>query len=241
MAASVEEMAVSVSHVADSSNSAQGIARDSLEKSRQGEEKIDRTVGEMMSMADAVRGTSATMEQLGRRTEEIGGIAGVIKEIADQTNLLALNAAIEAARAGEQGRGFAVVADEVRKLAERTTTATKEIASVITAIQGETRNAVGEMHGIVGQVTANAEAARAAGEAIGGIREGSARVVDVTSDIATALREQSIASDTIARQVELIASKSEENATAMGEAREASESMKRLSAEMHALVDRFRV
>jgi methyl-accepting chemotaxis protein len=117
-------------------------------------------------MAETVKLTSQSMETLSKRTDEIGSIVGVIKEIADQTNLLALNAAIEAARAGEQGRGFAVVADEVRKLAERTTLSTKEVADVISAIQRETRSAVDDMHRIVGEVTANADSARQAGELI---------------------------------------------------------------------------
>ena len=172
---------------------------------------------------------------LSLRTDEIGNIVGVIKEIADQTNLLALNAAIEAARAGEQGRGFAVVADEVRKLAERTTSSTNQIAGVITAIQTETRDAVADMHRVVNQVAANAESARQAGESIKRIREGSLRVVNVSTDIASALAEQSAASELIAKQVEVISSKSEENTAAMGEAGEASAEMKRLSAEMHEM------
>ncbi len=241
MAASVEEMAVSVTHVSDSSTTAQGIAQESLVSAEHGGEIIARTVREMVAMAGTVEGTSTTLETLSKRTDEIGSIVGVIKEIAEQTNLLALNAAIEAARAGEQGRGFAVVADEVRKLAERTTLSTKEVASVISAIQSETRHAVDDMHQVVAQVTANAESARQAGESIVRIREGSGRVLDVSSDIATALKEQSTASEVIAKQVEVIASMSEENTAAMSEAKKSAEELKQLSTEMHEMVDRFRV
>ena len=241
MAASMEEMAVSIAHVSDSSTSAKDFAQDSLSSADQGKLVIDRTAHEMVEMANTVQGTSRSMETLSVRTEEIGSIVGVIKEIADQTNLLALNAAIEAARAGEQGRGFAVVADEVRKLAERTTTSTKQVADVISAIQNETRHAVNDMHRIVEQVTTNAESARQAGESIIQIREGSSRVVAVSAEIDTALKEQSSASELISKKVEVIASMSEENTSAMSEARDASEEMKRLSSEMHDMVDRFKV
>jgi len=241
MAASVEEMAVSVTHVSESSTTAQDIAQESRASAELGGQIIDKTVRELVAMAETVHGTSLTMQNLSKRTEEIGSIAGVIKEIADQTNLLALNAAIEAARAGEQGRGFAVVADEVRKLAERTTRSTQEVADVISAIQNETRHAVGDMAQIAKQVTENAQSAWQAGESIIPIREGSDRVVEASSDIATALKEQSTASELIAKQVEVIASMSEENTAAMSETKKASEALKQLSTEMRKLVDRFKV
>jgi len=241
MAASMEEMAVSIAHVSDSSSSAKAIAQGSLTSADEGKRVVDKTVHEMVEMAETVKGTSKSMETLSLRTDEIGGIVSVIKEIADQTNLLALNAAIEAARAGEQGRGFAVVADEVRKLAERTTSSTKQVADVIAAIQNETRHAVDNMHRVVEQVTTNAKSARQAGESIVQIREGSSRVVDVSAEIDNALKEQSSASELISKKVEVIASMSEENTSAMSETREASSEMKRLSAEMHDMVDRFRV
>ena len=241
MAASMEEMAVSIAHVSDSSSSAKAIAQGSLTSADEGKQVVDRTVNEMVEMAETVQGTSRSMETLSLRTDEIGGIVSVIKEIADQTNLLALNAAIEAARAGEQGRGFAVVADEVRKLAERTTSSTKQVAEVIAAIQSETRHAVDNMHRVVEQVTTNAKSARQAGESIVEIREGSNRVVEVSAEIDNALKEQSSASELISKKVEVIASMSEENTSAMSETREASSEMKRLSAEMHDMVDRFKV
>jgi methyl-accepting chemotaxis protein len=241
MAASVEEMAVSVTHVSDSSSTAKEIAGESLTSAEGGKQVIDRTAHEMTEMAESVKRTSGSMEMLSKRADEIGSIVGVIKEIADQTNLLALNAAIEAARAGEQGRGFAVVADEVRKLAERTTQSTLEVADVISAIQGETRTAVGDMHRIVEQVTSNADGARQAGELMIQIREGAIRVLDTSSEIDNALKEQNMASTQIAKQVEVIASMSEENTAAMNEAREASDEMKSLSTEMHDMVDKFTV
>ena len=241
MAASVQEMAVSVAHVSDSSAVAQGIAQGSLEKSKDGAETIERTVTQMVVMAEDVHLTSQAMKELGRRSIEIGGITGTIKKIAELTNLLALNAAIEAARAGEHGLGFAVVADEVRKLAERTARATREIEAVIGAVQNETKSAVDDMHQMASRVVANAGEARHAGESIVQIRNESKHVVEVSSEIATALKEQSSATDLFAIQIEKIASMSEKNTAVTGEVKEVSGDVKRLSSELYRLVARFQV
>ena len=239
MAASVEELAVSVTHISDSSNAAQQISKTSREHAQNGGEVIGKTVTGMVDMTKSLQATAMQVETLGQRSQEIGSIAGVIKEIADQTNLLALNAAIEAARAGEQGRGFAVVADEVRKLAERTGDATTEIANVISAIQTDTQKAVHEMSVVVELANSNAEIARQAGGSIDDIQNGAAEVFNATNDIATALNEQSAANDLIAQQVEVIATMSEKNTVALGGVHQASAEMKQLSDEMHATVDRF--
>ena len=241
MAASVEELAVSVTHISDSSNAAQQISKTSREHAQNGGEVIGKTVAGMVDMTKSLQATAMQVETLGQRSQEIGSIAGVIKEIADQTNLLALNAAIEAARAGEQGRGFAVVADEVRKLAERTGDATTEIANVISAIQTDTQKAVHEMSVVVELANSNAEIARQAGGSIDDIQNGAAEVFNATNDIATALNEQSAANDLIAQQVEVIATMSEKNTVALGGVHQASAEMKQLSDEMHATVDRFKV
>ena len=241
MAASVEELAVSVTHISDSSNAAQQISKTSREHAQNGGEVIGKTVTGMVDMTKSLQATAMQVETLGQRSQEIGSIAGVIKEIADQTNLLALNAAIEAARAGEQGRGFAVVADEVRKLAERTGDATTEIANVISAIQTDTQKAVHEMSVVVELANSNAEIARQAGGSIDDIQNGAAEVFNATNDIATALNEQSAANDLIAQQVEVIATMSEKNTVALGGVHQASAEMKQLSDEMHATVDRFKV
>jgi len=209
---------------------------------------IGEIAGQVRKSADvaATAVDDATLSEqsigaLSSAAEKIGDVVSLISAIAEQTNLLALNATIEAARAGEAGRGFAVVASEVKQLAERTTAATSEIGTVIGAIQTQTRSAVGDMQRVVAQVGSNADGARQAGESIVSIREGSLRVVEVSSDIATALQEQSAASELIARQVEKIASMSEENNYAMGQSRDAAAEMKRLSAELRELVGRFRV
>ena len=241
MAASVEELAVSVTHISDSSGTAQNISTDSQRYAQSGGEVIQKTVTGMVDMTESLKSTSATVSELGRRSQEIGSIAGVIKEIADQTNLLALNAAIEAARAGEQGRGFAVVADEVRKLAERTSGATAEIAGVIGAIQSDTERAVQNMASVVEQANNNAEIARQAGAAIIDIQNGSREVLKATTEIASALNEQSSANDLIAQQVEIIATMSEKNSSALSGVKKASEEMQHLATQMHATVERFKV
>ncbi|GAA5179498.1 methyl-accepting chemotaxis protein [Niveibacterium umoris] len=240
MAASVEELAVTASHVSDAATAAEDTAQSSLSHAENGARVIGETAQRMDAMANTVRGTSQSMTSLGQRTDEIGSIASVIKEIADQTNLLALNAAIEAARAGEQGRGFAVVADEVRKLAERTTGATGQISGLIAAIQSDSRKAIDDMHALVQQVSETAEVTLAAGSAMESIQGGSRQVLGVSRDIRNALKEQSSASELIAKQVEVIAAMSEENTEAMRQTREASHGLSALSRAMHESADRFR-
>jgi len=238
---SVEQMAVSVSHVSDASATAQDIAQTSLTNARRGAQVIETTASQMITLAADVQVVSDRMTELGRKSGEIGGIAGTIKEIAEQTNLLALNAAIEAARAGEQGRGFAVVADEVRKLAERTTQATTRIDAVVGAVQRETLGAVEHMQRIAHRVTEDANGARDGGAFVVRIRDDSERVLGVSSDIAAALKEQSASTNFIAGQIERISTMSEVNTAATAEAREVSSEIRRQSANLYQLVARFQV
>jgi methyl-accepting chemotaxis protein len=145
IATASEEMAATSSGIAQNCNMAAESSKQGNYLAMEGVSVVQETVAGMNRISERVKATAATLESLGSRSDQIGEIVGTIEDIADQTNLLALNAAIEAARAGEQGRGFAVVADEVRALAERTTKATKEIALMIKAIQNETAGAVGAM------------------------------------------------------------------------------------------------
>ncbi|HSD37096.1 MAG TPA: methyl-accepting chemotaxis protein [Rhodocyclaceae bacterium] len=241
MAATVEEVTVSINHVADRANDAAVETRQSGRHAEEGEVVIQGTVGEINGMSERIHAAARSIEQLAGEAQNINTVVTVIKDVADQTNLLALNAAIEAARAGEQGRGFAVVADEVRKLAERTALSTQEIAKLITLIQGSAENAVGQMRDVVVRVDVGVQQATAAGTAIQQIRSSSAQVVDMVGDISHAIREQGSASENIARQVERIARVSDEtNATASHTA-SAAASLQALATQMQEAVSKYRI
>ncbi|MDY0012303.1 MAG: HAMP domain-containing methyl-accepting chemotaxis protein [Rhodocyclaceae bacterium] len=240
-AAAVEEMTVGVEEIARHAGSAEEISRDSGRLSESGGEVVARTVVEMQSIAQVVRESAQVIEELGARSGEISVMVSTIQQIADQTNLLALNAAIEAARAGEQGRGFAVVADEVRKLAERTSLATREISAVINGIQAGTGRAVATMQQGVERVQQGVALTSEAGASMGRIREGSSQVVQAVSDISLALREQSSASNEIARNVERIARMAEENSLAVNETAATANQLEGLAARLRQQVARFQV
>jgi methyl-accepting chemotaxis protein len=241
MAAAVEEMTVSIDQVAENASEAHTITIHAGDLSNKGTHIIQNASTEMHKLSEAVQSSSRVIEELGSQSNQITSIVNTIKEIADQTNLLALNAAIEAARAGEQGRGFAVVADEVRKLAERTSLSTTEIAGMVGKIQNGTRTAVESMETGVAQAVKSVDLASQAGTSITEIRDGSMRVMDVVNSISDAIREQGAASSEIARNIEQIASMSEEGARAVQQTTEAARHLQQLSASLHASVSRFKL
>ena len=171
MAAAMEQLSVSIDQVSEHANDAHRVSKSSSEQATEGGKIIQSAATEMENIATAVNDVAGTIRGLEEYSAQISGIVNVIREIADQTNLLALNAAIEAARAGEQGRGFAVVADEVRKLAERTATSTKEITGMISKIQDGTKQAVHEMEISVKRVSDGVGLARQAGNSVSNISE----------------------------------------------------------------------
>ncbi|GFE62800.1 methyl-accepting chemotaxis protein [Geobacter sp. AOG2] len=201
IATASEEMAATSSDIARNCNDAAHEGRDAGEVAASGAEVVDRTVTGMARIAEQVKGSAKIVEELGRRSNQIGEIVGTIEDIADQTNLLALNAAIEAARAGEQGRGFAVVADEVRALAERTTRATREIGDMIKSIQGETRSAVAAMEEGVAEVERGSEGAAQSGEALQHILQRIDVVTSQVNQIATAAEEQTATTTEVSRNI----------------------------------------
>jgi len=201
IAISCEEMAATSSEIAQNCIRTVEISTRATETARNGSEIVSHAVQSIQRIADKVQQSAKTVESLGTRSEQIGNIVGTIEDIADQTNLLALNAAIEAARAGEQGRGFAVVADEVRALAERTTKATREIGEMIKTIQKETRSAVDAMEEGVHEVERGTEDAARSGMALQEILEQIGDVTSQINQIATAAEEQSATTNEISKSM----------------------------------------
>ena len=241
MALAVEQLSVSVEQMRDRAHDSQALSETSSKTATEGGRIIHSTADEMALIAQAVQSAASSIRSLEEYSGQISSIVQSIRDIADQTNLLALNAAIEAARAGEQGRGFAVVADEVRKLAERTAHSTQEIGGMIVNLQNGTRAAAQEMEAGVSRVSDGVELARRAGEAITRIRgtaEDSARAV---SDITDALSEQSRAARDLAQRIEGIAEGARENASSAGQASSAAISMKALAEEQQRLAGRFKI
>ncbi len=241
MAAAVEQMTASIGMIVEHAEQAHAISQESQEVSRESSATIQSAVAAMTHIAETVRQASEAIEQLGRESEEISNIVRVIKDIADQTNLLALNAAIEAARAGEAGRGFAVVADEVRKLAERTAKSTHEISDMIGRIQHGTQNAVRNMNLGVEQVAEGVRVAAEADQAIERIREGSTRVSNAVTTISEAIREQNAASASIAQGLERIADMTERNTREAEQSARAAEELSTVATQLRGTVEQFRV
>ena len=211
MATVVEMMTYGIDSMAAQAQQLQTLAATAGELSIRGADVIQKAVSEIGQIADSVDASSTALRNLEKQSDEIGSIVQVISDIASQTNLLALNAAIEAARAGEQGRGFAVVADEVRKLAERTTSSTQEIAKVIQRIQADTAGAAGSLDSVVSQVAEGTSLAQQASVAITEIRTGVVDVAQAVNEISEALKQQSATNSDYSQKVVGIAQTSEEN------------------------------
>ena len=241
MAAAVEEMTVSISHINDSMHDTLQRARGAGEAANKGATVVSQSKVEMDTISITVANATTAIDKLSKESSSISTILQVIKDVADQTNLLALNAAIEAARAGEQGRGFAVVADEVRKLAERTTASTKAIGDLVVSMQSSGHDAVTQMASVNQQVLVGKQLSDTAVGHIDGIRDSSQFVVSGVNDISAAINEQSSTTQSIAQQVEMVARLSETNTHTAKETEAISFELDRLSASLRQAVSKFHV
>jgi methyl-accepting chemotaxis protein len=240
-AASVEQLTVSINLVAEHAGQ---VLRESQNAERVANEgaRVAQDVSEKIrEIADSLGTATDVMGSLSRRSDEIGGIVGVIKEIADQTNLLALNAAIEAARAGETGRGFAVVADEVRKLAERTGQATAEITAMIANVQQDTRAADDGLSLARARVEEGVASTLNVVEVLEHLKQMSGEMLRRTAEIDHALQEQGTASTEIARSVESVTRQADENSAASRQAKESASALTQVAQELGMAVRQFRV
>ncbi len=241
VASAVEEMTKTIVENSRNASETANTSKQAKQAAEHGAQVVEETVAGMRRIAKVVKESAETVQELGKSSNQIGEIVSVIDDIADQTNLLALNAAIEAARAGEQGRGFAVVADEVRKLAERTTKATKEIAAMITKIQADTQGAVASMEQGTRQVDEGIALADKAGTSLHEIVGISQKVTDMVTQIAAASEQQSSASEQISKNVEGISSVTGETAQATQQIARAAEDLNCLTENLKQLVGKFKL
>ncbi|MEC4673969.1 MAG: methyl-accepting chemotaxis protein [Nitrospirota bacterium] len=240
-ASAVDEMTMMANEVARNSQEAAGIAKEASETAQNGQRIVEQTVKSMQALSEAVGQTAIVITELGKSSDQIGEIVGTIEDIADQTNLLALNAAIEAARAGEQGRGFAVVADEVRKLAERTTRATHEIGEMIRQIQGDTKVAVKSMEEGTNKVTDGVSLAHDTSQALTHIQSLVLKTDGMIQQIAAAAHEQSSTTVQIARDLEAVAKVGKETTEGAAESAKRSHGLHGLSEDLQGVIGRFKV
>jgi methyl-accepting chemotaxis protein len=237
----IEEMTATIVESSKNAGEASNGARSASDTAGEGGAVVQQTVQGMQRITDVVRQSASSIGKLAHSADQIGEIINVIDDIADQTNLLALNAAIEAARAGEQGRGFAVVADEVRKLAERTGKATGEITEMIKGIQSETQEAVKSMDAGIAEVDQGRDLADRAGNSLSEIVAMSQRVMDMIQQIATATEEQSAAAEQISKNVENVSSIARESATGAEQSAAAAEQLNRQAESLQQIVAQFKV
>jgi len=241
MAAAVEELTVSIRQVSDLGQETTAIAHDSGKIAEQGQAKVEHLGTQMRAAADTIRGASDEIEHLAHESSRIAQVVQTIQEVAEQTNLLALNAAIEAARAGEQGRGFAVVADEVRKLAERTALSTTEIRETINRVQSSIQTATQGMENSVQAIADSVSLVQDTEKTIAELTASSARVVSTIQDMADSITEQTATSTLIAQRIEAISQAAEQNTQAVQDSARETEAVRELALKLEESVTTFQI
>lgn len=241
VAANMEEITVANSEVAEMASSAAEAVSQNNERARSGESNVMQSMAVISNVVSTVNDSANIVSQLNQSIQKIGQITTVIKEIAEQTNLLALNAAIEAARAGEQGRGFAVVADEVRKLAERTSSSTSEITGVVEAIRIETSNAVRAMSNIEAEVQSGSSLSKLTGEALKEIVEAAAKAMDLVDSIALSTKEQASATEDVAHNLEDVSVVTEQNENSVRDVGKMAVEVANIASELQVIVGQFKI
>ncbi|WP_269533004.1 methyl-accepting chemotaxis protein [Chitinimonas sp. BJYL2] len=240
-AATIEQITVSVAHIADNTRAAAHTVEQAGALSADSAESVGRVSGEISHVSQSMDVLAGVMSDLEARSGQVSSIASVIKEIADQTNLLALNAAIEAARAGEQGRGFAVVADEVRKLAERTGQATLEIDKMVGSMRQATEQALSKVGQTHDSVRSGVDLVDVALAHIAKIQVNMAEVITKTTEIRDAATEQSRATEEMARAAERMSARAQEGDAELHRTSQVIDQLEQLSVELNQVVDSFRL
>ncbi|MBA1146016.1 methyl-accepting chemotaxis protein [Ectothiorhodospiraceae bacterium WFHF3C12] len=241
VATAMNQMTSTVQEVARNASEAAKATGEADQHARGGQDVVARNSGVISELAGELERSGEVIGRLQQDSGDIGAVLHVIQEVAEQTNLLALNAAIEAARAGEQGRGFAVVADEVRALAQRTQQSTAEIQDIIERIQSGTENTVKAMEQSRSQAHSAVDNAQAAGEALNSIAQAVSTINDMNSQIASAAEEQSSVSEEINRNIATIHEVADESARSVEQTSNASDELARLASELQSLAQRFKV
>lgn len=241
MAAAVEQMSVSMDQIASNAQEVKDISDVSKRMANDGKQVVEQAVLSIEETNNLVHGVAVTIRELGEQSAHIQDIVNMIKAIAAQTNLLALNAAIEAARAGDHGRGFSVVADEVHKLSDQTAAATQEIQTMIDKFREKAEHAVCEMQVVIDKMESGAALTTKAGEAIVSINTGASHVLAGIDDILSSLKEQALASQEIAANVEKVAQMAEENRVAVESVDRTADKLSTFSRELQMSVAHFRI